>query len=419
MNPLRLGKYSIGVGDRFARQGRAQLRAFQQALAKGVEAVPVWNKSNREHTIIGSTPSQTRAASEAAVRESGWKGAWHLDADHIGLKNVDGFIEACDFFTLDVADDIGRPASEAEARAFADRHPEVVGRHEAPGLGAPIEVAREGLEAAARKYLPAVREAGRIYRRVEERKGGGRFITEVSMDETDRPQSPAEILVILAAVADEKIPAQTIAPKFSGRFNKGVDYVGDVGQFEREFRQDLGAIALAVKRYGLPENLKLSVHSGSDKFSIYPVIRRALRETGAGLHLKTAGTTWLEELIGLAEAGGEGLAVARKVYAEAWAARDAMIKPYATVVDIDPAKLPDPAAVKGWDSKQYVEALRHDRSCPGFNPHFRQLLHVAYGVAAKLGEEYLGLLRKCEETVSRNVAQNLFERHLKPLFLAD
>jgi hypothetical protein len=423
MNPskasLKLGKYSIGVGDRFAHQGRAQLRAFQEALAKGVEAVPVWNKSNREHTIIGSTPAQTRAASEAAVRESGWKGPWHLDADHIGLKNVDGFLEACDFFTLDVAEEIGRPASEAEARAFADRHPEAVGRHEAPGLGNAIEVTRAGLEAAAKKYLPAVREAGRIYRRVEERKGAGRFITEVSMDETDRPQTPAEILVILAAVADEKIPVQTIAPKFSGRFNKGVDYVGDAAQFEREFRQDLSAIALAVKRYGLPENLKLSVHSGSDKFSIYPVIRRALRETGAGLHLKTAGTTWLEELIGLAEAGGEGLAMARKVYTEAWAARDAMIKPYASVVDIDPAKLPDPSVVKGWDSKRYVEALRHDRSCPGFNPHFRQLLHVAYGAAAKLGDEYLGLLAKCEETVSRNVARNLYERHLKPLFLGD
>ena len=74
-------------------------------------------------------------------------------------------------------------------------------------------------------------------------------------------------------------------------------------QFEKEFNDDLAVIAFAVKRYGLPENLKLSVHSGSDKFSIYGAIRRALKRHNAGLHIKTAGTTWLEELIGLAEVG--------------------------------------------------------------------------------------------------------------------
>ena len=98
---------------------------------------------------------------------------------------------------------------------------------------------------------------------------------------------------LLAALADEKVRAQTIAPKFTGRFNKGVDYVGDLAQFEREFSDDLAVIAHAVARYGLPANLKLSVHSGSDKFSLYPIIRRALARTGAGVHLKTAGTTWL------------------------------------------------------------------------------------------------------------------------------
>src|SRR2546430_16215691 len=119
------------------------------------------------------------------------------------------------------------------------------------------------------------------------------------MDETDSPQTPPELLVILAAIADEGIPAQTIAPKFTGRFNKGVDYVGDLAQFEKEFHDDLAVIAFAIARYGLLANLKLSVHSGSDKFSIYAPIRRALRRTGAGLHVKTArgdpagGMRWL------------------------------------------------------------------------------------------------------------------------------
>ena len=169
----------------------------------------------------------------------------------------------------------------------------------------------------AGKYLLAVQEAGKIYRHIVEAKGGRKFITEVSMDETDQPQTPPELLIILAAIADEKIPIQTIAPKFTGRFNKGVDYVGDVAQFEKEFNEDLAVINFAVNQYGLPDTLKLSVHSGSDKFSIYAPMRRALARFGSGLHIKTAGTTWLEEVIGLAEAGGDGLALAREIYAGA------------------------------------------------------------------------------------------------------
>ena len=88
-------------------------------------------------------------------------------------------------------------------------------------------------------------------------------------------------------------------------------------QFEKEFNEDLAVIAFAIKQYGLPATLKLSVHSGSDKFSIYAPMRRALARFDAGLHIKTAGTTWLEEVIGLAEAGGDGLALAKEIYAGA------------------------------------------------------------------------------------------------------
>jgi len=96
------------------------------------------------------------------------------------------------------------------------------------------------------------------------------------------------------------------------------------------------SIAHAIGRYGLPANLKLSVHSGSDKFSIYAPIRRSIAKFGAGLHLKTAGTTWLEEVIGLAEAGGDGLGIAKEIYAKAVEKRDALCAPYAAVIDIDP-----------------------------------------------------------------------------------
>src|SRR5260370_41559706 len=154
------------------------------------------------------------------------------------------------------------------------------------------------------------------------------------MDETDFPQTPVELLIILAAIADEKIPIQTIAPKFTGRFNKGVDYVGDVVQFTKEFNQDLAAIAFAIKTYGLPENLKLSVHSGSDKFSIYKAIHDAVIGFGAGVHLKTAWTTWLEELIGLAGAGGTGVGIAKEVDCEAVSHKDELTGPYAAGIEI-------------------------------------------------------------------------------------
>jgi hypothetical protein len=273
---LTLAKYSFGVGDRFAHQAKAQLRACMLAAEQGIDVIPVWNKSHREHTTIGSAPSSVRAAADAAVRELDWRRPYHVDADHIRLDTVDGFIASSDFYTIDVADSIGQPADADTIQAFISLHPELVGSLEIPGIEEPFQTTQAEVERIAGKYLRAVQEAGRIYRHIAAIQGGGRFITEVSMDETDRPQTPPELLVILAAIANEGIPIQTIAPKFTGRFNKGVDYVGDVGQFEKEFHQDLAVIAFATDRYGLPENLKLSVHSGSDKFSLYTPIRKAL-----------------------------------------------------------------------------------------------------------------------------------------------
>src|SRR6185312_15398602 len=258
---LKLSRYSFGVGDRFAHQARPQLRAFVLASEQNVDLVPVWNKSNREHTFIGTEPSSVRHAAEKAVQALGWKKPWHVDADHINLDTVDRFLEPSDFFTIDVAHFIGQPAAQADLDPFIARHSEL-----------------PGAARTAAKYLAAVQEAGRIYRYIASRKGEGNFIAEVSMDETDEPQTPPELLMILAAIADEKIPIQTIAPKFTGRFNKGVDYVGDVAQFTREFEGDLAAIDQAIRDYGLPDNLKLSVHSGSDKFSIYEPIRKRSEE---------------------------------------------------------------------------------------------------------------------------------------------
>jgi hypothetical protein len=412
-----LDKFSLGVGDRFAHQAKAQLAACMKAEEKGVTVAPVWNKSNREHTIVGSEPAQTRAAADAAVQDLGWKHAWYLDADHINLETVDRYLEPCDFFTLDVADAIGRHSKAGSVAALLGRHRELVGRIEIAGIPEPITVTKDKAFHSAAKYLPAVSQAGEIYRRIARQKPHGSFVTEVSMDETDCPQTPAELLLILAAIADEGIPIQTIAPKFTGRFNKGVDYVGDVEQFEKEFSGDLAVIAYAVERYAMSKNLKLSVHSGSDKFSLYGPIRRSLGQFNAGVHVKTAGTTWLEELIGLAEAGSEGLDMAQEIYAEAFAHRQELCEPYAAVIDIDADRLPAPEAVRHWTAEQFAGALRHDQANPLFNPHLRQLLHVGYKIAAKMGDRYTRMLDACEASIARNVTTNLFDRHIEPLFL--
>ncbi|MBM3983812.1 MAG: hypothetical protein FJ304_26810 [Planctomycetes bacterium] len=414
---LTLGKYSVGVGDRFAHQAKAQLRACQLAAKAGAEVIPVWNKSNREHTIIGSEPGSVRASADAAVKELNWTKPYHVDADHIRLETVDRFLAASDFFTIDVADSIGQPIPANAVKIFATRHPEFLGTLAIPGVSAPFTTTASDVERVASKYLKAVKDASAIYNKIAWAKGSDNFIAEVSMDETDAPQSPFELLFILAALSNEGVRVQTIAPKFTGRFNKGVDYVGDLAQFETEFRDDLAVIAFAVKQFRLPANLKLSVHSGSDKFSIYPIMKKAIREADAGLHLKTAGTTWLEEVIGLAETGGDGLAMAKAIYAKALTKKDELCAPYATVIDIDASKLPTADAVNDWSAEQFTGALRHDQANPQFNSSFRQLVHVGFKVAAQMGEQYLGMLRTCEPAVSRNVTTNLYDRHLKPLFV--
>ena len=414
---MTLGKFSIGVGDRFAHQAKAQLEACILAQKAGIEVIPVWNKSNREHLIIGSEPSATRAAADAAVKSLGWAKPYFCDADHINLTTVDRFLAPCDFFTIDVADYIGKPADPASIDDFVGRHSELVGVINLDGVEQGIEISPGLLRNTAAKFLFAVHEAGKIYRKIEAAKGKESFIPEVSMDETDSAQTPAELLIILSAIADEGIPIQTVAPKFSGRFNKGVDYVGDVAQFAREMALDMAAIRYAVAHYGLPANLKLSVHSGSDKFSIYPTIYASMNKFSTGVHLKTAGTTWLEEITGLAEAGGDGLALAKEIYAEAFDHRAELCAPYATVIDIEPEKLPSPTRVSGWSSEQYTSALRNDPSSPQYNPSFRQLLHVGFKIAAKMGRRYLDLLEANEAVIARNVTENLYDRHIAPVFL--
>jgi hypothetical protein len=414
---MKIEKYSIGIGDRFGKEGLAQLRALEKAEKSGAVIVPVWNKSFREHSIIGTKPDDVRIEADHAVRAGGWKHAYYVDADHIGMKTVDAFLPSSNFFTLDVADFIGRPAPDDTIASFVREMAPFRGALRIPGIEGTFEVTDAILENIGRQYLYAVTEAGRTYRHIAAAKGADEIVAEVSVDEATHPQLPFELFFILGALAREHIRVQTIAPKFSGKFLKGIDYVGDVRAFEREFAADLAVIEHAITVFGLPPSLKISVHTGSDKFSLYPAIHRAIKSRDAGVHLKTAGTTWLEEVIGVALSGPSGLDIARRIYVQALARIDELCKPYATVVEIDRAKLPSPAQVARWTAEEFVSRLRHDPSCAEFSIHVRQLVHVGFKVAAEMGGEFLAALDAARDRVGDCVTDNLFARHIRPLFL--
>jgi hypothetical protein len=416
---MKIGKYSIGVGDRFAHEAGAQLKALIKAQHElGIEITPVWNKSNREHNLIGSEPAQTRKIIDKTVKEMNWEGEYFLDADHINQSNVDRFLEPCNFFTLDVADYIGKDSTKEEVDAFVKQNEKFIGTLNVPGLQ-PMIVTADFLRSFAKTYLFATNEAGKLYQYIESKKEKDNFVTEVSMDEVDIPQTPLELFFILKNLADRKVPAQTIAPRFSGRFNKGVDYVGDVNAFEKEFEADLLVIDYAVKNFGLPESLKLSIHSGSDKFSIYPVMGKLIKKYDKGIHVKTAGTTWLEEVIGLSLGTPEGLDLAKAIYSMAFHRKDELCAPYATVIDIKEDELPDPAPMVKWSSEEFSQALIHNQYNPLYNKSFRQLIHVAFKVAAEYGPLFIEALEENRTIIETCVTDNLYDRHIKRLFVLE
>ncbi|MBN1599840.1 MAG: hypothetical protein JW894_16210 [Bacteroidales bacterium] len=413
---MRIEKYSFGIGDRFGKEGEAQLEAIQEINKLGIPVVPVWNKSNREHTIVKTNPMAVLEEAKKAVAAKGWNNSYYVDADHIGLATVEEFINYSNFFTIDVANFIRKPVSETKKDEFVNRHAKYTGALKIPGIQEEFEVTKAYLERIADNYMLAVQEVKKIYSHIVEKKGKNNFIPEVSMDECEIAQTPLELFFILAELKYEGINVQTIAPKFTGLFAKGVDYIGDIKRLTTEFEQDVAVIQFAVKELGLPENLKLSVHSGSDKFSIYPVIRETIKKYNAGIHLKTAGTTWLEEVIGLAQAGGEGLQIAKEIYQQSVERFDELTSQYITVLNINPAELPLPEKVQHWTSKQFSDALTHDKNCPDFNPSFRQLIHVGYKIAGEMGSTFQNALETYREKIATNVKYNILDRHLKMLF---
>jgi len=412
---IELGKYSIGVGDRFAHQAQAQLGAVIEFGRQVKEVTPVWNKSYREHQITRTQPSSVREEADKAVKALGWNGSYFVDADHINIKNVDLFIDSSDYFTIDVADFIGKDVPPGELQDFVKKYSKYLGTIYLPIIDQTLAITKDEIESSARKYLRAIEEADKIYKIIELKKGEGNFITELSFDETEKPQSPIELFFILAGISYKNIPLQTIAPKFSGKFNKGIDYKGDIAKFADEFRQNLAVISYAISEFALPENLKPSIHSGSDKYSIYEHINKIIKEFNTGIHIKTAGTTWLEELTGLALAGDKGLAAVKNIYKNATERIEMLSKPYQQIIDINRNKLPTYKEVSKWDGDDFANTLENDPSCNKYNEDFRQLLHVSYRLAAEMGAEYTELLVQFKDIIHENVKNNIY-RHLKAIF---
>lgn len=421
-NVVSLGKYSIGIGDRFGCHGEALLSAVVEARRLGADVVPVWNKSYREHSLIGTTPEDVRREADSSVKALDWHGPYFVDADHINLKNVDYFMASSDFFTLDVSDQIGKiplqnQTIDEEIERFVSTYRDYIGELTFPGTNEVFYVTSERVRTIARKYLPAVLEAKKICKKIKDAKSTlANCIIELSMDETQEPQTPLELFFIIAATHYYGIRLNTIAPRFSGRFNKGIDYVGNINQFATELNLDMSVVSFAINEFGLNSDLKLSIHSGSDKFSLYEIMYNTMTRRRSGLHVKTAGTTWLEELAGLASCA-DGLEVCKQIYEKCYLRREELCTPYSTVIDIIPSKLPTPSEVASWTSKQFVSALRHDQTCREYNPHIRQLLHVGYKIAAEMGRTYLEIVQSHKVTIAPFVTENILERHLKPIFI--
>jgi len=413
---VKIEKYSFGIGDRFGHQGVAQLKAFVKAEKNGLLISPVWNKSFREHEIIGSNPSDVRDEAMTAVREIGWNTNYYVDADHININNVNSFIKSSDFFTIDITSSIGKIPDEKLLRDFTNDCLQYKKELHIPGTELPYPTDKQLVLGLANKYLMAVKEASDVYSIIEGRKGKDNFIVEISIDETEKAQSPVELFFILKMIGDFNIPVQTIAPKFSGRFNKGIDYIGDTNQFAIEFEEDLLVIDFAIKKFNLPDNLKLSIHSGSDKFSIYPIISKLIKKHNKGIHVKTAGTTWLEELVGLAVSDTKSLNLVKEIYISALNRIEELTLPYSDVIDISKNRLPNANLIKTFTSEQFANAISHEPEHPEYNKDMRQLLHVSYKIAAEMGDKFTLHLKTNKETIGKHVTNNIYDRHFKRLF---
>ena len=413
---LTLNKYSFGFGDRFSLHSNAFFNALKQAHDNGIQITPIWNKSIREYSILGDKPAQIKSKVDVLMKQHDWCKKYIIDADHINNENLDEFIDYCDYFTIDVSVYIRKLAHYDEMDSFIKYNQKYIGRMNVPGMSETFQVFENMITSFAGMYLLAAQKAGEIYELIKQKKGHANFITEISMDEVHYSHSPLELFFILNALAYYNVDFQLISPKFIGRFNKNIDYNGDTNKFKAELEMYLKMINFAIEEFHLNPNLKLSIHSGSDKFLIYPIIKEVLKEFGAGIHVKTSGIGWLESIIVLSEKEGKYFSFVKDIYNESYENFSDLVVPYDKVIDINKSKLPSPEEFKSIEGKQFKAFLDNHPENDRYNPTLRQFMSCAYITAASHKETYQELVKEHLEEINARISEKLYKWHFEKIF---
>jgi len=361
-SPLASRDTTFGTGDRLGLAGPGHLAAFRRFAASPVLA----QQSLRELTLTSRTYEEVLDASTWAVLREGWREPWGADGDHLKTEEWVRRALAIGYtmITADVSDFIrGEWAARSDAEALAqwktleaglrrgleDRY---LGAATPLDTGEAVRFAPAELARTVLVYGEAVEHAARLYRACAAEKGEGRFDFELSIDETATPTTPQAHVFMAREASRRGVVVSSLAPRFVGEFQKGIDYIGDVKEFERSFSVH-AALCRALGH-------RISVHSGSDKFSVFPIIGRLSR---GRFHVKTAGTSWLEALRVVA-AADPGLF--RDLYAHGRRTYDSARKLYHVTPDL--SRLPEAASLP----TAAAAALLDDRDA-------RQVLHITYG----------------------------------------
>jgi hypothetical protein len=383
--PLSLAP-SFGFGDRLGIATPGHI-----AAVRGTKFAPIFaQQSVRENARTGRTPQQVMDDAKRAVDAAGWDLPWGADADH--LKTVDDlppFVQAgYTFFTVDPGEHVDNAADTDSLEVLKSKlggstwdELSVLyldqSREQAWG-----SFEQESLTQAAVKYGSAIGHAVTMFQRLSTLKD--RFDFEVSVDETDSPTTPLEHFFIVNELTRKGVKFTSLAPRFIGRFEKGVDYIGDLEALDAE----LAKHARVTKHF---DTYKLSLHSGSDKFSVYPLI---VKHWGERIHVKTAGTSYLEALRVLAKCEPD---MFLKIFSLGKERYETDKQSYHVSADVN--LLPD---------TNDLPSLLDDF-------HAREVLHVTYGSAlARFGAELKEALVKHETAYLQDLHAH-FGKHLQLL----
>ena len=404
--PVPLGSaLSFGFGDRLGLATPGHVDALRAADPGGTVAPIFAQQSVRENERLHRTPQEVMTAAVWGVLATGWRAPWGADADHVKeVAHIAPFVAAgYTFYTIDPSDHVDNaaqtddidtlrakvgalPWSQLETDYAALRSAYVGRTHELDGLS--LDFDEETLLRGLAKYGRALAHVLTITAALREALPGKPFDLEMSVDETDTPTSVQEHFFIANELLRRGVPVVSLAPRFVGKFQKGVDYMGDLEVFEAELARHV-AVMQHFDRY------KLSIHTGSDKFSIYPIIAR---HAGKRVHVKTAGTSYLEALRIMAV---EDPALFRRMLDTGHAHYAHDKKSY--FLDCRPENVPASADLA-------------DADLPALLDQFdaRQLLHVTFGSILDAEGDELRAFLVAHPDEYRAALEKHFVRHLAP-----